>query len=297
MQARGILDAMTEGAAWPAWVRDRLAGRRPGHAAAKVLALLATKQREMSYASTAAAARLAGVNVATVVRTAQLLEFSGWPALRAEVRSRFLSGLSAAQVLSEHDRTCAGPARSTVLRDLANLQGLSTLIDQDQVIRVARLIADARVTLVLGSGSFAAPGLQLAHLAQTIGHDVRLHQVGGTALVNAATLLRPGDVLVVFHLWRSPREVLNAATIAAEAGAAVVVVADHVRPEFAERATETLLVPSEGASMFPSLVAAITVVQAIVAALVALDPEGAALASDRIEGLWEHFDLFPPVVR
>ncbi|MGC0273278.1 MurR/RpiR family transcriptional regulator [Pseudactinotalea sp. Z1739] len=285
---------MDEDATWPGWVQARVAGRRPGRGAAKVLALLGTQQREMSYASTAAAASLAGVNVATVVRTAQLLGFSGWPALRAEVRSRFLSGLSAAQVLSEHDPTSEGPARATVLRELANLQALSTMIDQDQIIRVAQLVADARVTLVLGSGSFAAPGLQLAHLAQTIGHDVRLHQVGGTALVNAATLLRPGDVLVVFHLWRSPREVLNAASIAAETGAAVVVVADHVRPEFAERATETLLVPSEGASMFPSLVAAITVVQSIVAALVGLDAEGAARASDRIEGRWEDFDLFPP---
>lgn len=286
--------AMKDGAAsWPAWVQDRVGARRPGRAVAKVLAMLGMRAREMSYASTAQAAAMAEVNVASVVRAAQSLGFSGWPALRAEVRSRYLSGLSAAQVLSEHDHTASGPARATLQREIHNLRELTDLIDEDQIARVARLVAAARVTLVLGSGSFAAPGVQLAHLAQTIGHDVRLHQTGGTALVNAATLLQPGDVLVVFHLWRSPHEILHAARVAAEGGAHVIVVADQMHPGFAQQATETLLVPSEGASMFPSLVAAITVVQAIVAALVAIDVRTAAAASDRIETLWRAFDLFP----
>lgn len=278
---------------WPAWVHVRLEGRSPGRGTAKVLAALATQPRQMSYASTSTAAHVAAVNVATVVRAAQLLGFTGWPSLRAEVRSRFLSGLSASEVLSEHDATADGPARATVRRDLRNLRELNELLDEDQIARVASYIADAPVTLVLGSGSFAAPGLQLAHMAQTIGHDVRLHRVGGTGLVNAASLLQPGDALVVFHLWRSPWEVLNAVRIAADGGASVIVVADQARSELAEVAAETVLVPSEGASMFPSLVAAITVVQSIEAALVSLAPERAARASDRVEALWERYDLFP----
>src|SRR5690625_4450253 len=216
---------------WPGWVQERVGTRRPGRAVAKVLAMLGMRAREMSYASTAQAAAMAEVNVATVVRAAQSLGFSGWPALRAEVRSRYLSGLSAAQVLFEHDHTADGPARATLQREIHNLRELTDLIDEDQIARVARLLADARVTLVLGSGSFAAPGVQLAHLAQTIGHDVRLHQAGGTALVNAANLLGVGDMLVVFHLWRSPREILHAAQTSVERGAHLVVVADQVDAE------------------------------------------------------------------
>lgn len=278
---------------WPGWVSARLEGRTPGKGTAKVLRALTTQPRQMSYASTAAAAHLADVNVATVVRAAQLLGFAGWPALRAEVRSRYLSSLSASEVLSEHDATADGPARATLRRDQRNLQEMTDLLDEEQITRVAHLIADARVTLVLGSGSFAAPGLQLAHLSQTLGHDVRLNRVGGTGLINAVSLLHPGDALVVFHLWRSPWEILHAVQIAADGGAKVIVVADQVRAELAQVATESVLVPSEGASMFPSLVAAITVVQSIEAALVVLDPSRAAAASDRVEALWETYDLFP----
>ena len=278
----------------PGWVSARLAGRRTGRAVAKVLHSLAIHPRQMSYASTAEAAALSEVNVATVVRTAQQLGFSGWPTLRAELRSRYLARLSASEVLSEHAGSPGeGPARATLRRELHNLHDLALLLDEDQIGRIGRIVHDARVGLVVGSGSFAAPGLQLAHLLQTIGHDIRLHLSSGTALLNAGAMLGPGDCLVVFQLWRTPYEVLNAIRVAAAAGVTVVLVSDQGGGEFAGLADELVAMPSEGASMFPSLVGAITVGQAIVAAVVAVDPSAAAAASDRSEQRWMEHGLFP----
>lgn len=278
----------------PEWVRSRLGERSPGRAVAKVLHSLSTRPRQMSYASTAEAASLSEVNVASVVRAAQQLGFSGWPALRAELRSRYLARLSASEVLSEHAEPVGqGPARATLHRELNNLQDLALLLDEEQIGRIGRIVHDARVCLVIGSGSFAAPGLQLAHLMQTIGHDVRLHQQGGTALLNAVGLLGPADCLIVFQLWRTPYEILNAIRVAAEAGVRVVLISDRSSGEFAGLADELVAMPSEGASMFPSLVGAITVGQAILAAVVAVDPAAAAAASDRSEQSWMEHRLFP----
>lgn len=276
------------------WLTSRLGARRPAAGARRVLAALADQPRQMSYASTSSVAAAAGVNVATVVRTAQQLGFSGWPALRAEIRSRYLSGLSASEVLSEHHEDAGqGPAWATLRRDLHNLQDLARLLDEAQVERVARTIHAAGTTLVLASGSFAAPGLQLSHLAQTIGHDVRLHRVGGTALFNAVSLLGSRDCLVVFQVWRTPREIVHAMQVAAAAGVSIVLVSDQARDDVRRLADELVAMPSEGASMFPSLVAATTIVQAVVAALVARDPGAAAAWSDRVERLWSRYGLFP----
>lgn len=282
------------GAELPDWVRARLGGRVPGRAVARVLHALATRPRQMSYASTAEAAALSEVNVATVVRAAQQLGFAGWPALRSELRSRYLARLSASEVLSEHaDPVGQGPARATLQREVNNLQDLALLLDEDQIGRIGRIVHDARVGLVIGSGSFAAPGLQLAHLLQTIGHDVRLQRHGGTALLNAVALLGPGDCLIVFQLWRTPYEISNAIRVAAEAGVSVVLVSDRRSDSAAGLVDELVAMPSEGASMFPSLVGAITVGQAIVAAVVAVDPAAAAAASDRSERNWMSHGLFP----
>lgn len=283
------------------WIEQRLGGRTPGRAGARVLAALRAQPREMSFASTAEAARLAGVNVATVVRTAQALGYPGWPALRSELRSRYLSRLSAAELLGEHAPGGTGDGRggepdgaaaATLHRDLANLRELAGLLDEAQITRVARLLADARSSLVLGSGSFAAPGLALAHQCTSLGRDVRLQQAGGTALVNAVGLLRPGDLLLVIQLWRTPHHIRRAATLAAELGARVVVLTDRT-DDVTDLAGEVVLLPSEGSSMFPSLVAAMTVVQAVITALVAADPVAAGRAGDRSEEHWRRFGLFP----
>jgi DNA-binding MurR/RpiR family transcriptional regulator len=277
----------------PGWLRERLGPRKPSQGALRVIRVLTSHPSEMSYASTAEAAALAGVNVATVVRAAQLLGYAGWPALRAEARSRYLSGLSASEVLSEHAASAESPAWAAVRGDLRNLHELSRLLDPAQIERVARLVHDARSTVVLGSGSFAAPGLQLAHIAQTVGYEVRLLREGGTALLNATSRLGEGDCVVVFRLWRSPTEIMNAARVAADGGARVVMVTDHSAGDAAELADELVLVPSEGASMFPSLTAPVTVVHAVLASLIALDEEQARRSSDRAEALWTRFGLFP----
>jgi DNA-binding MurR/RpiR family transcriptional regulator len=276
----------------PGWLRERLGPRKPSQGALKVIRALASHASEMSYASTADAAALAGVNVATVVRAAQLLGYAGWPALRAEARSRYLSGLSASEVLSEHAASAESPAWAAVRGDLRNLQELSQLLDPAQIERVAQLLHDARSTVVLGSGSFAAPGLQLAHIAQTVGYDVRLQREGGTALLNATSRLGKGDCVVVFRLWRWPTELMNAARVAADGGARVVMVTDHSTGDAVELADELVFVPSEGTSMFPSLTATVTVVHAVLASLIALDEDRARRSSDRAEALWTRFGLF-----
>ncbi len=276
----------------PPWVAARLGARAPGRGVQEVLRTLGSHPRQMSYASVQEAAGLAEVNPATVVRAAQLIGFTGWPQLRAEVRSRYLSLLSASEVLQEHGEA-QGAGESAVRQDLHNLRDLGTLLDEDQLARVAAIIMAARTTLVLGSGSFAAPGLQLAHLTQTLGHDVRLERAGGTALLNAFAMLREGDALVIFHLWRTPGDLLQIAGLARDRGVRLVVVGDHARPGITALADEFVMVPSEGASMFPSLVPTVTVVQAVVAAIVAADPGAATRATDAADELWRDFGLFP----
>ena len=86
---------------------------------------------------------------------------------------------------------------------------------------------------------------------------------------------------------------MNAARVAADLGVRVVLVTDHTSGDVLELADELVLVPSEGASMFPSLTAPVTVVHAVLASLVALDEERARSASDRAEALWTRFGLFP----
>src|SRR5262249_55092241 len=137
-----------------------------------VLATLLAQPRRASYSSAAEFADLVGVNVATVVRTAQALGFAGWPALQQELRARYLSSLSAPQVADEHAGSDS-PGTAAIRRDLENV-ALLARIDSAAIRGLAAAIAKARKTIVVAIGSYTAVGLALAHNAQLAGYDAVL---------------------------------------------------------------------------------------------------------------------------
>lgn len=275
----------------PDWIEEALAGGRLGRAAERVVRVLRDDPRFASYASTAELAARAEVNVATVVRAAQQLGFSGWPALRVELRSRYLASLTAGEVLAEHADT-ADPVRDAVRSDREALRTLDRTLEPERVRALARALHEARRTLVVGSGTFAAPGLQLSHAAGIMGYDVELRDTGGTALVAAVSRLRKGDLLLVCDLWRVPRVIRSAARMAAERSVTTAVITDRRDSPLVEGAAHVIVVPSEGVGMFPSLTPVMTVVHALLAELTRVGGDEALQAVRRTEALWEQAELF-----
>jgi len=274
------------------WIEEALAGGRLGRAAERVVAVLRDEPRFASYASTAELAARAEVNVATVVRTAQQLGFSGWPALRVELRSRYLASLSAGEVLAEHAGADADPVRAALRSDREVLRALEQTVDPERVRAVAAAIHRARRTLVLGSGTFAAPGLQLSHAAGIMGYDVQTREIGGTALVNALARMGEGDLVVLCDLWRLPVALRRAARIARDRSVQTAVLTDRRDSPLVEGAAHVVLVPSEGVGMFPSLTAAMSVVHAVLAELARMGGEDALRAVRETERLWREGELF-----
>ncbi|GAB3493725.1 MurR/RpiR family transcriptional regulator [Nocardiopsis coralliicola] len=274
------------------WIETALAGGRLGRAAERVIRVLRDEPRFASYASTAELAGRAEVNVATVVRAAQQLGFSGWPSLRVELRARYLASLSAGEVLAEHAGADGDPVREAIRSDRAGLRVLDQTVDPDQVRAMAAAIHGARRTLVLGSGTFAAPGLQLSHAAGIMGYDVETCPVGGTALVNLLSRMGPRDLLFICDLWMLPVALRSAAAIAAERAVPLALLADRRDSPLAGTAAHVVVVPSEGAGMFPSLTPAMAVVHALLAELARVGGERALASVREAERLWRRAELF-----
>ncbi|UQS27996.1 MurR/RpiR family transcriptional regulator [Amycolatopsis thermalba] len=218
-----------------------------------------------TQATTAVIAERAGVNASTVVRTAHALGFDGWPALRSGIRTRYLATLSAHQVLAEHNGSVSDPVTGAIQQDLRNLEALAHGLDVADVHRAAHLLLESRRVVVTGSGTFAAPGLQLTHTCTTLGLDFILERHGGTQLANRVATLTTDDCFVIFSFWRLPRELLAAARIARDNGARVIVVTDRRSSQLVPLADVTMVIPSEGVAALPSITPAIVVVHALTA--------------------------------
>lgn len=273
------------------WVRDRTDGAVLGPKSERVVHLLATQAEFTSFASASAVAGRAGVDAATVVRTARALGFSGWPDLRLELRNRYLSSLRANEVLNEHEDAASDPILHALRSDVDNVTLAIRTIDVAQVRAIAAAIAGARRTVVVASGSFLGPAHHLVHSAGFMGLDVEFGIRGGTTLVNTLTRLGPGDCLVAINFWRLPREIRDATEIAGAAGATTCVLTDLRRSALTELADHVVTVPCEGTSHFPSLTASMAVVHAILAEITRTLGDQARHAMRKTEDLWQRMNL------
>jgi len=275
------------------WLDGLAFGRKASPGIESVLVILRLDAGKASFMSTQDLASRANVNVATVVRAAQFLGFSGWSALKSELRHRYLATLTAEKILSERAVPTSGLAQSSLVDDARNLARLAEGIDPAQLERAAAILASANRTIVLATGSYAAAGYQLAHAGQWMGRDIELHSAPGTPLANRLRLLQPGDCLVSCNLWRASKFVLDVARAASRRGIRVIAIADR-QTAITDLAEEALLVPSEGVTFMPSTVAAVATVQALLAELSAADPGRTMAALRDTEDLWSELDLVDP---
>lgn len=275
------------------WLEALVGGRKTSQATQRVLEVLRQDPGGTFDLSAQKIADRAQVNVASVVRAAQFLGFRGWPALKHEIRHRYLATLSTEQLLQVHEHPHDSPAQASLEADMANLRAFAAQIDVPQIQRIAEAIATARRTFVMATGSYAAPGTQLSHVGQYLGHDIELHTAMSTGLVSRMRLLQPGDCVVSCAVWRSTTWILEVTKLARERGARIVVIADR-RTALSDLSDEAVIVPSEGASFVTSMTAAMSVTQAVIAELAARDTEATVRNLRDIEGLWRVLDLVDP---
>jgi DNA-binding MurR/RpiR family transcriptional regulator len=273
-----------------AWLRGRLPARGLRPKSAAVVEVLVSQPRRASFGSAGELAQLAGVNVATITRTAQALGFAGWPALQQELRARYLSSLSAPQVAEEHVGT-GSPGAASLRRDLDGLALLGRRVDEDVIRHVADAVAGARRTVVIAEGSYAAVGMAFAHNARLAGYDVRAVTNGSADLANTVATVGAGDVLVAISFWRLYESTVRAANEAHARGARVFVITDAASPALAGAAEHVLVVPAEGVTFFPSLTAGMALAQAIVTELAAVDPARTSASIEAAEAMWTRFEL------
>ncbi|NBE50414.1 SIS domain-containing protein [Streptomyces sp. YC537] len=268
------------------WLRNQEGYAALGPQAERVVRVLVREPHFASYASAREVAERAGANTSTVVRTCQQLGFDGWPALREGLRDLYLDGLTGA---GGAPSTAQDAAARMLQRDAANVQALMAAESVEAIRRVAEAIRSSRRTLVVGSGTAAAPAHILGHLGTIMGYDIQLAL--GSPTVQAARLshLQAGDCVIAINVWRLTRALRGLTRLAREQGATVCVLTDLHSSPLAEDADHLLVTPIEGLHSTPSLTAMVSAVQAIVAEL---GTSADRLRSvGRVEHAWNELDL------
>ncbi len=289
---------MPQQSAAPEMIEDRLAQRFEAPTPSeRLLAGHLTRHYPVAgLGSMPQLAKEAGVSTPTVLRLVQKLGFRGYPdfqtQLRAEVEARLESPLS------KQARWTQGVPRTHILNRFADavLTNLSVTlgrIDHAEFDACAALLADpARRVLVIGGRITHALADYLVTQLGIVRPGVTALPVLSSAWPPALLELRPGDVLIVFDIRRYEGAILQLAELAAEQGAEIVLITDPWVSPVSAHARFRFSAQVEVPSPWDSTLAALLLVETLLAAVLEHTWPETEPRMKRLEELYDRASLF-----
>lgn len=238
------------------------------------------------------------ISESTVVRFASDLGYDGYPAMQKALQEMIRSKLTSVQRIEvSNDRLGDQDILATVVQsDMEKLRLSLEGIDREEFSRVVDAIVGAHNIYILGVRSAAALSDFLTFYFNLIFHNVR--QVKTTlASEMFEQLLRvgPGDVVIGISFPRYSTRTVRGMEFARDQGATVVAITDSELSPLYDTAAYRLLAKSDMASFVDSLVAPLSIINALIVAVGRKRAAEVTATFERLESIWDEYQVYEKV--
>ncbi len=236
-----------------------------------------------------------GVSESTVVRFATELGYDGYPGMRKAMQEMVRSRLTSVQRIAVARDMLDG---SNVLKyvmssDIDKLQTTLEELDRESFDEAVNAIENAGDLYIVGMRSSAALASFMAFYMNFLIDNVRLiHDTTSNEVYEQIMHIGPGDVYVGISYPRYSSSSLKAMEFAKSRGATVVALTDNVNSPFARIADIRLYAKSEMVSFLDSLIAPMSLINALIVAVAARKQETLAQTFNYLEELWSRYEVF-----
>ena len=239
--------------------------------------------------------RTVGVSESTVVRFAVELGYDGYPTMQKAMQEMVLNRLTTVQRIEvANDRIGDQDILSLVLQsDMEQLRKTVSSVDRKDFSAAVNAILDARRIYVLGVRSASALASFLGYYLNLMFEDVHTITASGTGQVLEKLISAgPDDVVIAFSYPRYSTSTVTGASFCHSKGAKIVAMTDSRTSPLGQTSDFVLQTKSDMASLVDSLVAPLSVVNALVVALAARREEKLAKTFSRLEEIWEKYQVY-----
>lgn len=236
-----------------------------------------------------------GVSESTVVRFAIEMGFEGYPELQKALQSMMKNRLTAVQRINiTNDRIGDGGVLKNILsQDMDRIRHTLEEIDETVFNKAIEKISNAKNIYILGSMSSSILARFLDYNFQLMFDNVHFVQAVGTSgIYQQIFRINEEDVFISISFPRYSQSTAKATAYAKSRGANIVAITDSMTSPLAEYADELLIARSDMASFADSLVAPLSLINAIIVALGAKNKEKIEKNFLMLENLWEEHDVY-----
>lgn len=239
-----------------------------------------------------------GVSESTVVRFATELGYDGYPHLQKALQEMIRNRLTAVQRMEvAGDRMGNRDVLETVLgSDVEKIRMTLDELDRDAFHQTAEAIVRARKIYILGVRSASALANFMGFYFTLLFENVRVLYTNSVSEIFEQILrIGPEDVFIGISFPRYSQRTLSAMKYSKDRGAKVVALTDSRLSPLARYADHTLIAKSDMASFVDSLVAPLSVINALIVQVSLGRQQEVESTFNQLETIWDEYHIYETV--
>ena len=235
------------------------------------------------------------VSESTVVRYAIELGFDGYPEFQHSLQEIVRTKLTSFQRMEVTNSLIGdGDALTKVLMsDIDKIKRTVEDIDHEAFEAAVNSIVGAKNIYIIGIGSASVLASALNINLRMIFDNVRfIVASSATEIYEQMISIGKGDVMVAISFPRYSKKVVSAVNLAKKSGADVIALTDSAASPIASLADQNLFARSDMASFADSLVAPLSVINALVVEVSRRKQDELTVRLRQLEQIWEEYNVY-----
>lgn len=236
-----------------------------------------------------------GVSESTVVRFANIVGFSGYPELQKELQRKLKSKLTSVQRMEVSDSLVADENAVIKLMnaDIGLIRDTIETVSQDGFNKAVRAINGAKRIYILGVRSSAALASFMYFYLNPVFENVVLVEAASEGeMFEQMFRIGEDDICVALSFPRYSNRTINTLRFVGDRGAKIIAITDSDESPIAKLADILLVAKSSIVSVADSLVAPLSLINALVAAVTFSRREEAYNNFNELERIWDEYQVY-----
>ena len=236
-----------------------------------------------------------GVSESTVVRFAVELGYDGYPSMQKAMQEMVLNRLTSVQRIGvTNDRLGDQDVVSMVLHgDAEKLRQTNETVNRENFQNAVKAILKAKRVFVIGVRSASALASFIGYYLNYMFDNVHVVTTsGGSEMFEKLVSVEAGDVVIAFSFPRYSTATIKGVQYCRSVGAVVVGLTNSNISPLAQNSDYVLVAKSDMVSLVDSLVAPLSLVNALLVALASGREEILEKNFDTLERVWEEYNVY-----
>lgn len=235
-----------------------------------------------------------GVSESTVVRFANELGYSGYPKLQMGLQELIKNKLTSVQriEMSSDLITEENVLKSVLKADMENIRATLEKLNPNTFDEIVKAIFRAKRIYIVGFRSSQALADFLSFYLGLVLDNVRQVSPGVSDIFEQLLKLGQEDLVIGIGFPRYSSRTVEALKFAKSKNAEVVAITDSLLSPLASNADYTLITQSNMASFVDSLVAPLSVINALIVAVGIREKERISETFSNLEKIWEEHNVY-----